>query len=383
MKTALVYDRVNTQYGGAEHVLLALHQAFPQAPLFTAVFDKKANRWANIFTIKTSWVQRIPFAGKLHRLLAPLMPLAFEGLNLFKYDVIISVSSAESKGVITSPQQRHICYLLSPPRYLYHQRNELVNAAWWSKIPGLAQCGALGLRYLTWWDKVAMSRPDVVIPLSKTVAKRFETIYGTKTDQALYPPVITKQLKTKLTQPVLKNFLSKYPTYLLMVARLVSYKRADLAIAAAKSLQLPLIIIGDGPERNCLRAQLSEKIIQLDQVSEQELAWLYAHTQMVLVPGIEDFGLTALEANVYGKPAIVHHQAGVAEVIEDGKHGLHLRKQTVNDLINTIKKCQSLTFDQFELRQNAKKYDTSIFVAQIKQRVISDWQRHQSNTFKQ
>jgi glycosyltransferase involved in cell wall biosynthesis len=375
MKTALVYDRVNTKYGGAEHVLLALHQAFPQAPLYTAIFDKRAARWANVFEIKTSWVQRIPFAGKIHRLLAPLMPLAFESLDLSEFDVIISVSSAESKGVITSPRQLHICYLLSPPRYLYHQRDELVRDAWWSKIPGIAQLGRLGLWYLGWWDKAAMSRPDIVIALSKVVATRFKTIYKTQVDQVLYPPVITQQLKQELTQSVLKEFIAQHPSFLLLVARLVSYKRVDLAIAAAKLLQQPLIIIGTGPEKSRLCSQLNSTILQLDSVSEQELAWLYAHSQVVLVPGIEDFGLTALEANVYGKPAIVHYQAGAAETIDNGRHGLHLKQQSGEALANAVKKTQTLSFNQFELRQNAKKYDTSIFVKRFQQLVKQSWQQ--------
>lgn len=379
MKIALVYDRVNTEYGGAEHVLLALHQAFPQAPLYTAVFDQQANRWAHVFKVKTSWVQHIPFAGKIHRLLAPFMPLAFEMLDLSEYDVVMSVSSAESKGVITLPHQRHICYLLSPPRYLYHQRAELVQAAWWSRIPGIAQLGRLGLDYLTWWDKVATSRPDRVIALSEVVATRFKSIYQTMVDQVIYPPVITHQSKPQLTQPILKQFTTKYPSYLLMVARLVPYKRIDLAIGAAKLLDLPLIIVGAGPEKNRLRAQLNDTMLQLDSVSDQELAWLYTHTQVVLVPGIEDFGLTALEANVYGKPAIVHQQAGAAEVITDGIHGLHLTSQTSAALAEAIKRCQLLSFDQFELRQNAKKYDTSIFVKRFQQLIEADWQQQRKH----
>lgn len=376
MKIALVYDRVNTQYGGAEHVLLALHQAFPDAPLYTAVFDQQANRWAQVFTIKTSWVQSIPFAGKIHRLLAPVMPLAFETLDLSEYDVVISISSAESKGVMTSPRQRHICYLLSPPRYLYHQREELVRAAWWSSIPGLAQLGRLGLTYLTWWDSTAMSRPDLIIPLSKTVAHRLQSIYGRKADEILYPPVVSTTLKPKQTQSALKKFTAQHPNFLLMVARLVPYKRVDLAITAAQALQFPLIIIGTGPEKAKLRKLQNEKTLQLDSVSDAELAWLYSHTQTVLVPGIEDFGLTALEANAYGKPAIVHHKAGVAEVIQDGVHGVHLQSQSNPALIDAIKKSQMISFDRFKLRQNARKYDTSIFVARFRQLVQMDWIEH-------
>ncbi len=375
---ALVYDRVNTAFGGAERVLLALHQAFPDAPLYTAVADKRASRWAEVFEIRTSWLQQVPFASRLHRLLASLMPLAFESFDLSNFDVIISVTSAEAKAVITRTNQLHVCYLLSPPRYLYHQRDELVNAAWWSSVPGLSQLGKLALKYLTWWDQTAMSRPDIVIPLSKVVANRFKKIYGRTANPVLYPPIETKHLTPKITQQKLKQFADTHPHFLLLIARLVTYKRVDLAIAAAKKCNVPLIIVGDGPDFIQLSSQTGVTTLLIPKVSESELAWLYSNCTMVLIPGVEDFGLTALEANAYGKPAVINKNAGASEVIDDGIHGVHVQKTTLESLVTAILSCQKLAFSPTVLRQNASKYDTSIFVTEFKSMVKIEWGKQQS-----
>jgi hypothetical protein len=123
MKVALVYDRVNTPYGGAEKVLLSLHELFPAAPLYTSLYNPKKAHWANIFEVKASFLNSIPFLKNNHQLIAFLMPLAFESFDFSQYDLVISITSAEAKGVITKPQTTHLCYLLTPPRYLYsHKR---------------------------------------------------------------------------------------------------------------------------------------------------------------------------------------------------------------------------------------------------------------------
>ncbi len=380
-KVALVYDRVNTTYGGAEQVLLALHTAFPTAPLFTSLADKRAQRWAHVFTIKTSWLQHLPFASYFHRLLAAFMPLAFESLRLADFDIVISVASAECKGVLTTPDQLHVCYLLSPPRYLYHQRQEMLAAASWHKIPGLRQLGELALNYLNWWDQAAMSRPDKVYPLSQTVADRYWQIYGRQPDEVIYPPidsVPTKSEKNSLP-PELKTFVTNHPNFALVVARLVPYKRVDLAIQACRSIDQPLIVIGTGPEENAINQLQNPGLLLCSSVDSETLHWLYDHSQMVLIPGLEDFGLTALEANAHGKPAIVNAHAGAAEVIIDNKHGFHLSDQSISALAKLIKKCRNTHFSAQALRQNALKYDTSKFVSRFKTHILRDWHQLQSN----
>src|SRR3989344_3917949 len=133
---ALVYDWVTTGFGGAEVVLQELHRVFPQAPLFTSVYDPQAAHWAAQIKVKPSWLQRIPFAIKNYRSMAPLMPLAFESFNLDDYDVVVSVTSAHANGVLTKPHQLHLCYMLTPPRYLYTHE-----ATYKKSLPLLAKIG--------------------------------------------------------------------------------------------------------------------------------------------------------------------------------------------------------------------------------------------------
>ncbi|MEA2056669.1 MAG: hypothetical protein U9O78_03095, partial [Patescibacteria group bacterium] len=167
IRTALVYDRVNTRYGGAEQILTAFFELFPQADLYTSVFDQEQAKWVKPHRVKPSFLQKLPLAKSRHRAFLPLMPFAFENLNLSDYDLVISVTSAEAKGVITKPEQLHLCYLLSPPRYLYSHRQRYLQSRLILKIPPFAFVAKKILDYLTWWDQVAIYRPDVVIPLSK------------------------------------------------------------------------------------------------------------------------------------------------------------------------------------------------------------------------
>ena len=254
-KVALVYDRVNTRYGGAEQVLVQLHTIFPEAPLFTSVFDPKKAKWSADFTVFPSFIQRIPILKNFHRAAVFLMPLAFERANLKSFDIIISVTSAEAKGVLTSPDQLHVCYLLTPTRYLWSHQDEYekdVLTGWLRKLI---------FRYLKWWDEAAAFRPDVIIPISKLVQERTEQYYHRKTLPVIYPPVSFTNLTEESSEVSEKESADdpsssevEFPhDYYLIVARLVSYKRLDIAIKACQKLNRKLIIIGEGPDKKRLQ----------------------------------------------------------------------------------------------------------------------------------
>ena len=202
-KIALVYDHVNTPYGGAEKVLLALNKAFPNAPLFTSVYHPRA-KWAKVFKIKTSFLQKIPFANSLHRFFAPLMPLAFESLNFSEYDIIISVTSATAKGIITKPNQIHICYMLTPTRYLHSHRTHYEKTHWPFKIPIISFISRKIFDYLAWWDQIASNRPDLIIPISNLVKKRVKKYYHSLSHDVIYPPINLS--KHKITNKMKPNF---------------------------------------------------------------------------------------------------------------------------------------------------------------------------------
>src|SRR3990167_9737624 len=165
MKVALVYDRVN-KWGGAERVLLALHKIFPDAPLYTSVYDKDKAPWAKVFSVKTSFLQNFPFASGNHEYYAPLMPLAFESFTFDEYDLVISVTSEAAKGIITKPGTLHICYCLTPTRYLWSHFNL------YFENPILKFISSPVASYLKTWDRIAAQRPDVMIAISDTVRKR-------------------------------------------------------------------------------------------------------------------------------------------------------------------------------------------------------------------
>ncbi len=340
LKVALVYDRVNTPHGGAEEVLLTLHQLFPQAPLYTSVYNPQEAQWAKVFQVRSSFLQKIPGAKSRHRLLAWMMPLAFESFDFSEFEVIISITSAEAKGILTRPDQLHICYLLTPTRYLHsHQTHYLAT------LPIIAiPLGKILLQYLRWWDQAAAARPDKIIPISHLVAQRTQQYYHRTTEPVIYPPVTPLSPKSKLN-PVHRN-------YFLVLSRLVSYKRIDLAIQACIQTQQKLVIVGAGPEKRKLQklAKNYPNLISFrSAVKQHESAQLLSQAAALLMPGIEDFGITALEAVCLGTPVILQHQSGAAELIPNGVGSIHLHSETVAAVVKAISEIQNISMDTNKL----------------------------------
>ncbi len=367
-RIALVYDRVNTVYGGAEQVILALQKIYPEATLYTSIYDQKKARWARSFSVKTSFLQKIPLATRIHRYLAALMPLAFESLDLSDYEIVISVTSAEAKSIITRRDQLHFCYLLSPPRYLYHYRDEYLKKNHLLNLPIIKGLAQFALNYLYNFDQIAIFRPDVIVPIAQIVEARAKKYYpNLKTEPVIYPPINSSLLKYQSKKNTEDNFL-------LLVSRLVPYKNIDAAILACQKLQINLVIVGEGPEESKLKKMANQFVTFKQKIKPEELAFLYQHCQAVLSPGIDDFGIVALEANLFGKAVIINQLSGAAELIEDQKHGLHLTfsegdqlKTITDNLVNSIKKLEKIQFDPKILRKNALKYDTNRFVRNFDQ----------------
>ncbi len=180
MKVALVYDRVN-KWGGAERVLLALKSLFPDAPLYTSVYNSDNAKWAEVFSVKSSFLQKFPGARKLHEYYAPLMPMAFESFDFSEFDAVISVTSEAAKGIITKPETFHLCVCLTPTRYLWSGYDE------YFKNPVLKFVSWPVVRYLKMWDKIAAQRPDQIVSISETVRDRVEKYYN-RSSEVIYPP---------------------------------------------------------------------------------------------------------------------------------------------------------------------------------------------------
>lgn len=352
MNVALVYDRVN-KWGGAERVLLSLHELFPDAPLYTAVYDPKGAPWAKVFDVRPSFMNRIPFAKQHHELFAWMTPFAFESFDFDGFDLVITVTSAEAKSIITKPGTVHICYCLTPTRYLWsgfdvYSKGDSISSFFLNLLAPM----------LKTWDLVAAFRPDTYVAISKRVAKRIKKYYKRPVDRVIYPPVDTKTFHPSPT---------KNPgEYYLLVSRLVRYKRPDIVIDAAKKLNLSLIVIGSGSEKESLMRDATDNITFIhDNLTDEKLARYYQECRAFLFAGDEDFGIVAAEAQACGKAVIAYKESGIAEIVIDGKTGILYDKQTVASLCDAIKDFETMTISKDACRQQALKFSKSRFQEEI------------------
>lgn len=344
MNVALVYDRVN-KWGGAERVLLALHELFPSAPLFTSVYSKETARWAGVFDIHTSFLQKVSLARSSHEYFAALMPIAFEQFNFEKFDLVISVTSEAAKGIITKPGTKHICYMLTPTRYLWSGYDEYFD----NSISKFLSQPAV--KYLRKWDLVAKDRPDRIISISKEVKSRVKKYYERDSD-VIYPPLPFDET----IKPTRKK-----GDYFLVVSRLVRYKRVDLAIKACNVLHLPLVVVGSGSELRNLKQMAGPTITFVSSLTDDELAGYYRNSRALIFPGREDFGLTVLEAQLYGKPVIAYKAGGAVETVVSGKTGLFFSPQTIKALVATLNMFQKRSFSPIVCHEQATHFSKKIF----------------------
>lgn len=359
MKIALVYDRIN-KWGGAERVLLALHTIWPEAPLFTAVYDRRRAVWAKVFQVHPSFLQHVPLAKNHHEVLPWLTPMAFESFSFEGYDVVLSVTSAEAKDVITKPGTVHICYCLTPTRYLWSGRKEYEKAGVSGRI-----LRALGPT-LRRWDVVASSRPDHYLAISKQVQSRIETYYGRKVDDVIYPPVDVEKFTIN------ENLKMKNEKYYLCVSRLVPYKRVDLVIDAFNELGWNLKIIGTGSSAHALKNRANSNIEFLGgDLTDAELVTYYQRCRAFVFAGEEDFGIVALEAQACGKPVVCFRESGMAETVIEGKTGELFGEQSKESLIDALQKVDRGWYDSRSCRTNAMRFDTKRFIDEMKREVTT------------
>lgn len=366
MKVALVYDRVN-KIGGAERILVALHELFPEAPLFTLVYDEERAPWAKNFKVIPSFLQRIPLAKTYHEFF-PIVPIfAFEQFNFSEYDVVISLTATEAKGIITSPNTLHICYLLTPTRYLWSHYDEYFSNPL-VKIISLPFVSALRV-----WDQIASKRPDILIAISKTVAHRAKKYYGRDT-QVIYPSVDTEKYKIQSIHRPSSNskFKMKEKDYYLVVSRLVKYKRIEVVIEACNRLMQPLKIVGEGFEMNSLRKIAGPTVEFLGNLTDEELSAYYRNCRGLIMPQEEDFGISCVEALAAGKPVIAYKAGGATEIIAEGKTGEFFYPQTSEALAVVLEKFAKNTYSQALCQDAAKPFATATFKQNFKNMVKAE-----------
>jgi glycosyltransferase involved in cell wall biosynthesis len=347
MKVALVYDRVN-KFGGAERVLLALHKIFPKAPLYTSVYSKETAKWADIFEVRTSFLQSASALRKYNELLALMMPVAFESFSFEEYDVVISITSESAKGILTGPNTLHVCYCLTPTRYLWSGYEEYFK----SDLLKFLSKGSVS--YLRKWDLVASSRPDYFIAISSEVKDRIKRYYGRKSEIIFPPLMLSKKTSKKKSKKEFFLLVSR-------LSRFSFYKRVDLAIDAFNETGLPLYVVGSGPMLSELKGRANKNIRFLGDLKDNELSFYYENCKALIFPGNEDFGLVMVEAQMHGKPVIAYKGGGALDIIEDGKTGTFFREQSKESLIRTLKSFDETIYNKADIVKSSRRFSFEIF----------------------
>jgi glycosyltransferase involved in cell wall biosynthesis len=352
MRLAVVHDFLN-QMGGAERVVEEFHSLYPEAPVFTSIFDPKGLSPAfEGVKVRTSFMQHLPFVFSLFKWYLPFYPLAFESLKLKGFDVILSSSSAFAKGIRKPKGSIHICYCHTPAKFLWrfdlYAQREKFGFLIRNLLPLL-------LRRQRQWDLKNSEGVDYFIANSRNVAERIKCFYGRQA-AVINPPVDTSLFVPSEGEG----------DFFLVVSRLNTYKRVDLVVEVFNALGLPLRIIGDGPDRKGLERRAKDNIEFLGRLPDRELARYYAACRALVFPGEEDFGLAPLEAMSAGRPVIAYARGGALETVIPGVTGLLFAEQKAESLAAAVTGFKRMSFDKEKIRNFARGFDREIFRKKIK-----------------
>jgi glycosyltransferase involved in cell wall biosynthesis len=347
VRVAVVHDYF-TQHGGAENVAGELYNLVPQADMFaTVALDEYVPACIPRGRLQTSWMQNLPRIADFYRLYFPLYPLGVQSLDLSRYDLVISSSSGYGKGVRTRSDALHVCYCHTPMRWIwrYHDYVHRENLAASKKL--LLPVVLKGLKA---WDIDAARQPDQYVANSRVVAQRIRDCYGREA-VVIPPPIDASRF---VLQP-------RQEDYYLVLARLVSYKRIDLAISACNILGKRLVVIGGGPESSKLRALAGPTVAILGYVSDVEATRYASECRALLFPGEEDFGMAPLELAAAGRPTIAFRAGGALETIVEGTTGIFFDKQDVSSVAEAILRFEKMDWDPQALRTHALRFDVGQF----------------------
>lgn len=352
MKIAVVHDYF-TQVGGAERVAEALFRMLPAADLYTTVaLPERVPSGLKDVPITTSWMQSLPGMRKYYRLYFLLYPFGVSSFDLSRYDLVISSSSGYVKGVSPPLDALHVCYCHTPMRWAWnleeYAKREALSPA--SRI--LLQLCAGPLRI---WDKGASRQPDHFVANSRTTAVRIHRAYG-RVAEVIHPPIDVNRFR-----PVDNPECSYY----LVLSRLISYKRLELAIEACTRLGRKLLVVGSGPHRRALEASAGPTVKFLGTVDDREVAALAANCRALIFPGEEDFGMAPLEVAAAGRPTIAYRAGGATETIVDGLTGIFFDEQTPEHIVDAMLRFEGRTWSACELRMHAEKFGGNVFQRQF------------------
>jgi glycosyltransferase involved in cell wall biosynthesis len=365
IRVAIVADWL-TDRGGAERVVLELAKIFPQANIFTSVY--KAENFPELAHRKvvTTYLQSWPLKFK-HQLFAWARPQAMESLDLDGYDIVISSSFAEAKGIITKPSTLHVCYCHTPTRYYWSHYHQYLADNQFGALDWLVKLFAPPMIHnLRIWDRAAADRPDVMCSNSKYIAERIAKYYERQAD-TIYPPVDT----ARFTDRPVEN-----GDFYLILGRQIPYKRTDLAISVFNQIDRPLKIIGNGSEIPRLKSMVkSSKIEFLGRLTDSQVTEYLSKCKALIFPQEEDFGIVPLEAMACGKPVIAYAKGGGTETVVDGVTGILFDEQTPESLATAIQKFETMSFEASACRARAGEFSTEHFRQRILEVTQQSWEQ--------
>ncbi len=353
MKIAIIHDWLN-QVGGAEDVLDVLMQRFPGAPLYTSIYwrDKMPVHYQQ-WKIHTTWLDRLPGIHRNQQPYLPLYPLAFSKLKVAPIDVLLSNKSGFCIGVPKPTNARHICYCLAPTRYIWDLPSYIARERYPAAVSAILHPWALAMQR---WERRAAQQVDAFIAISREIQQRIQRFYK-RTATIIYPPVETTRFAAAhVAQPA---------DYFLIVSRLIPYKRIDLAVQACTRLGLPLKIAGRGRDLERLRAMAGPSVEFLGYVPNDDLPSLMANCRAFLFPGLEDFGITPVQALAAGRPVIAFEGGGALDYVVPDQTGILFSAQTVESLENALQQFDAQRFNAAIMQAFARQFDRAIFESKL------------------
>ncbi|PIZ76033.1 glycosyltransferase family 4 protein [Candidatus Peregrinibacteria bacterium CG_4_10_14_0_2_um_filter_38_24] len=368
-KIALVFDWM-TNPGGAEKVNLLLHKMFPQAPIFTSIFNEKKIKGFEKAAITTSFIQNLPFAKNHHQIYLGMMPYAYENFDLSNFDIVISSSHACAKGIITKPETLHICYCHTPMRYAWDNWHSYIDN--YKMNPILKFFGKRRIHGLRMWDRLSAERVDYFVANSTITKQRIEKYYN-KPSSVIHPMIKASDFKIS----------EKTGGYYLAVGRLTPYKKFDLIVDTFNQIGLPLKIVGTGLAEKELKASAKANIEFIGNTDDKTLRTLYSECEALIFPQVEDFGITAIEAMASGRPVIAYKKGGAIDSIEEGTTGIFFDKQNEIHLKAAIEEYQKIKnkFDPKEIRKHAEKFDEQEFENKFLSYLKDKWEHWQKTYY--
>ena len=365
-KVVIIHDWL-TNKGGAENVVLALHDAFPEAPIYTSTYTPETMPAFRGLDVRTTYLQNLPKPlRKLHKFFPMLRVKAFQKLDLSQFDIIISSSSAESKQVQkTRSDQIHICYCHTPIRYYWSHYDEYRADPGFGKLNWLVKLAMpLMIPALKKSDYRAAQKVDIFIANSSEVQKRIKKYYG-KPSTVIHPPVDVDRFEPARIRG----------DYYVALGRQVPYKRVDLAVAAATQLGIKLRVYGDGSEHQRLVEMAGPNVQffadRFGDASDNAVTAALNSAKGYIFPADEDFGIVQVEALAAGAPVIAFGRGGTLDIVQDGESGVLFDSQSVDAVVNAIKRAEKITFLPGALRRKAKRFDKSLFITKI-HKIVSD-----------